>query len=53
MSIFEIRKAAEDNKDADAFMETLHDDFEFISHIDGTTMGRAQAVENVYIPSEQ
>jgi len=45
MSIFEIRKVAEDNKDADAFMETLHDDFEFISHIDGTTMGRAQAVE--------
>ena len=40
MSIYEIHQKATKNKDIDAYAATLHDDYEFISHMDGMTMRR-------------
>jgi hypothetical protein len=40
MSIYQIREEATANKDMDTFATTIHDDFEFISHQDGTTWNR-------------
>jgi len=45
MSIFETHEAATKNKDIDAYAATLHDDYEFISHMDGMTMNREKAME--------
>ena len=45
MSIYEIHQKATKNKDIDAYAATLHNDYEFISHMDGMTMNREQAME--------
>ena len=45
MSIYEIHQKATNNKDIDAYAATLHDEYEFISHMDGMTMNREQAME--------
>jgi len=45
MSIYQIREEASANKDMDAFAATIHDDFEFISHQDGTTWNREKSIE--------
>ena len=45
MSIFETHEEATKNKDIDAYAATLHDDYEFISHMDGMTMNREKAME--------
>ena len=45
MSIFEIHTEARSNKDIDAYAATLHEDYEFISHMDGMTMNKEKAME--------
>ena len=45
MSIFKTHEEATKNKDIDAYAATLHDDYEFISHMDGMTMNREKAME--------
>ena len=45
MSIFEIHTEARSNKDIDAYAATLHEDYEFISHMDGMTMNREKSME--------
>ena len=45
MSIFEIHEEATKNKDIDAYAATLHEDYEFISHMDGMTMNREKSME--------
>tara|TARA_B100001142_G_C14028580_1_gene537179 strand:+ start:83 stop:412 length:330 start_codon:yes stop_codon:yes gene_type:complete len=45
MSIFETHEKATKNKDIDAYAATLHDDYEFISHMDGMTMNKEKAME--------
>jgi len=36
MSIFEIQEAAQKNNDIEAYAATMHDDFEFIMHLDNS-----------------
>ena len=36
MSIYEAQQAAEKNNDIEAYAATLHDDFEFIMHLDNS-----------------
>ena len=45
MSIFETHEEATKNKDIDAYAETLHDDYQFISHMDGMTMDKEKSME--------
>ena len=45
MSIFETHEEATENKDIDAYAETLHDDYQFISHMDGMTMDKEKSME--------
>ena len=45
MSIFEIQEAAQKNKDIEAYAATMHDDFEFIMHLDNSKMNKEQTME--------
>ena len=45
MSIYEQRNKAIDDNDAELFNDTLHDDFIFVSHMDGSSMSRSEAAE--------
>ena len=45
MSIYEAQNNAQENNDMEAYSETLHDDFEFISHMDGMTMNKEKTME--------
>tara|TARA_B110000014_G_scaffold7267_1_gene5269 strand:- start:231 stop:560 length:330 start_codon:yes stop_codon:yes gene_type:complete len=45
MSIFETHEEATKNKDIAAYAETLHDDYQFISHMDGMTMDKEKSME--------
>ena len=38
-------QSLEKNKDIDAYAETLHDDYQFISHMDGMTMDKEKSME--------
>ena len=45
MSIYEAQQAAEKNKDIEAYSAILHDDFEFIMHLDNSKMNKEQSME--------
>ena len=45
MSIYEAQEAAQKNKDIKAYAETMHDDFEFIMHLDNSKMNKEQTME--------
>ena len=45
MSIYKTQEAARENNDMEAYAATLHDDYEFISHMDGMTMNKEKAME--------
>ncbi|MBT67866.1 MAG: hypothetical protein CMO25_00495 [Thiotrichales bacterium] len=45
MSIYKTQETARQNRDLDAYAATIHDDYEFISHMDGMTMNREKAME--------
>ena len=45
MSIFEIQEAARENNDMEAYAATLHDNFEFIMHLDNSKMNKEQTME--------
>ena len=45
MSIFETQEAARENNDIKAYAETMHDDFEFIMHLDNSKMNKEQTME--------
>ena len=45
MSIYEAQEAAEKNKDIEAYAATMHDDFEFIMHLDNSKMNKEQTME--------
>ena len=45
MPLYETRLNAFNNNDIDTYLNTLHDDFVFVSHQDGTTMNRSDATE--------
>ena len=45
MSIYETREAAIENNDVEAYLDTLHEDFIFVSHIDSKEINRADACE--------
>jgi ketosteroid isomerase-like protein len=47
MSLYEKRKKATDEKDVDAWIETLHEDFVMVSHQDGTSKTRDEFAEMV------
>ena len=43
MSIYKTQETARKNQDTEAYAATLHDDYEFISHMDGMTMNKEKA----------
>ena len=45
MSIYEVQEAARKNKDMEAYAATIHDEFEFIMHLDNTKMNKEQSME--------
>ena len=45
MSIFETQEAARENNDLEAYAATMHDDFEFIMHLDNSKMIKEQTME--------
>jgi len=45
MSIFEIQEVARENNDLEAYAATLHDDFEFIMHLDNSKTNKEQTME--------
>ena len=45
MSIYKTQETARKNQDTEAYAATLHDDYEFISHMDGMTMNKEKAME--------
>ena len=45
MSIFETQEAARENNDLEAYAATMHDDFEFIMHLDNSKMNKEQTIE--------
>lgn len=47
MSVYEKLTAALQSNDADAFVDLLHDDFEFVRHQSGTSMNKAEMAEMV------
>jgi hypothetical protein len=47
MSVFKKLQTAWDNRDADAYMELMGDDFAFVRHQTGTTMNKAQMADMV------
>lgn len=45
MSIYKTQETARKNLDIEAYASTLHDDYEFISHMDGMVMNKEKAME--------
>ena len=45
MSIFKIQEAAQKNNDIEAYAATLHDDYEFIMHLDNSKLNKEKAME--------
>ena len=45
MSIYKTQEAARENNDMEAYAATLHDDYEFIMHLDNTSMSKDKAME--------
>ena len=45
MSIFETQEAARENNDMETYAATIHDDFEFIMHLDSSKMNKEQTME--------
>ncbi|HIF35147.1 MAG TPA: hypothetical protein EYG37_01080 [Candidatus Thioglobus sp.] len=45
MSIYEAQEASRENNDMEAYAATLHDDFEFIMHLDNSKMNKEQTME--------
>ncbi len=45
MSIYETRDNARESNDVEAFIDTIHEDFVFVSHQDGTTKSKAEFAE--------
>ena len=45
MSIYKTQEAARENSDMEAYAATLHDDYEFIMHLDNSSMSKDQAME--------
>ena len=45
MSIYKTQETARKNLDIEAYAATLHDDYEFISHMDGMVMNKEKAME--------
>jgi|TARA_Y100000385_G_C12790128_1_gene507267 hypothetical protein len=45
MSIYTSQDKARKNQDIEAYAATLHDDYEFISHMDGMVMNKEKAME--------
>ena len=45
MSIYKTQETARKNLDIESYAATLHDDYEFISHMDGMVMNKEKAME--------
>ena len=45
MSIFEKQEIAMENKDLENYATTMHDDFEFIMHLDSSKKNKEEAME--------
>ena len=45
MSIFEAQEAAQESNDMEAYAATLHDDYQFIMHLDNSSMNKEKAME--------
>ena len=45
MSIYKTQEAARENNDMEAYAVTLHDDYEFIMHLDNSRLNKEQAME--------
>jgi hypothetical protein len=45
MSIFEAQEAAQESNDMEAYAATLHDDYQFIMHLDSSSMNKEKAME--------
>ena len=45
MSIYEAQEVSRENNDMEAYAATLHDDFEFIMHLDNSKMNKEQTME--------
>ncbi len=45
MSIFKKQETAMENKDLETYATTLHDDFEFIMHLDSSKKNKEEAME--------
>jgi len=45
MSIYKTQEAARENNDMEAYAATLHDDYEFIMHLDNSRLNKEQAME--------
>jgi len=45
MSIFKAQEAAQEAQDMEAYAATMHDDFQFIMHLDNSTMDKEKTME--------
>ena len=45
MSIFKAQEAAQEAKDMEAYAATMHEDFQFIMHLDNSTMDKEKTME--------
>ena len=45
MSIFEAQEAAQESNDMEAYAATLHDDYQFIMHLDNSSMNKEKTME--------
>ncbi|WP_416651093.1 nuclear transport factor 2 family protein [Candidatus Pseudothioglobus sp. Uisw_086] len=45
MSIFKAQEAAQEAKDMAAYAATMHEDFQFIMHLDNSTMNKEKTME--------
>ncbi|MBT5548766.1 MAG: nuclear transport factor 2 family protein [Gammaproteobacteria bacterium] len=45
MSIFKTQEAAQEAKDMEAYAATMHEDFQFIMHLDNSTMDKEKTLE--------
>ena len=45
MSIYKAQEASRESNDMEAYAATLHDDFEFIMHLDNSKMNKEQTME--------
>ncbi|WP_416686282.1 nuclear transport factor 2 family protein [Candidatus Pseudothioglobus sp. Uisw_041] len=45
MSIFKTQEAAQEAKDMEAYAATMHEDFQFIMHLDNSSMDKEKTME--------